>query len=272
MIIGRVQVISSQKAAARASKQTSQSSSKPTTSSSSPASSTSTKPTEKEIVQIKPIIDVSGWQLPSEIDYDTLSLNISAAIVRVFGGSQITSSNNAAHTTGLDKSYQTHLEEFKKRDIPVAVYAYALGASEEEMREEAREFYKAASPYDPTYYWVDIEEQTMADMDKGVKAFRDELRKLGAKKVGIYIGTYFMAEQDISVEGFDAVWIPTYGNNTGYYDAAPQTTIDYHLHQYTDRGMVVGFNNALDLNQIAPTQDTLSTFEELFGRLPELPA
>lgn len=234
--------------------------------SSSKASSSS----DKEQVDLKPIIDVSGWQLPSEIDYDTLSSNISGVIIRVYGGSQISKNNAAAYTTGIDKAYQTHIQEFQKRDIPVAVYAYALGASEKEMREEARTFYKAASPYNPTYYWVDIEEQTMTNMNKGVAAFRDELRKLGAKKVGIYIGTYFMAEQNISVKGFDAVWIPTYGNNTGYYDAAPQTDIDYHLHQYTDRGWVNGFNNNLDLNQIAPTQsDKIKIFEELFGPIDD---
>lgn len=233
-----------------------------------PSSSTEEKK-EKEYVELKPIIDVSGWQLPEDIDYDTLTQNISGAIVRVYGGSQITAANNAAHITGIDKSYKTHIEEFQKRGIPVAVYAYALGSSVKEMEEEAEEFYKAASPYNPTYYWVDIEEQTMTDMDKGVKAFRDKLRDLGAEKVGLYIGTYFMAEQGISVDGFDAVWIPTYGSNSGYYDAAPQTDIEYHLHQYTDRGWVNGFSSNLDLNQIAPTQDTLSTFEELFGQLPQ---
>ena len=31
-------------------------------------------------LEMKPIIDVSGWQLPSEIDYDTLSQNISGVI------------------------------------------------------------------------------------------------------------------------------------------------------------------------------------------------
>jgi lysozyme len=229
----------------------------------------STDSSEKRIVDIKPIIDVSGWQLPADIDYDTLSENISAVVVRVFGGSNIGFDSIAADASGIDKSYKTHIKEFQKRNVPVAVYAYALGKTEEEMREEAKIFYKASSKYNPTYYWIDIEEQTMSNMNAGVEAFRDELKNLGAKKVGIYIGTYFMKEQNISVDKFDAVWIPTYGNNTGYYDAAPDTTIPYHLHQYTDRGYVNGFGSNLDLNQIAPTQDTLSTFENLFGQKPE---
>ncbi|MGT2935811.1 glycoside hydrolase family 25 protein [Streptococcus castoreus] len=239
----------------------------PIVTSSSSKSTTSTSNNENFI--LKPIIDVSGWQLPKEIDYDTLSHNISAAIVRVYGGSQITAHNNAAFKTGIDKSFKKHIKEFQKRNVPVAVYSYALGRSTKEMREEARTFYKNASPFNPTYYWIDVEEVTMKDMNKGVKAFRDELKKLGAENVGLYIGTYFMAEQEISTKGFDAVWIPTYGSDSGYYEMAPNTNLDYDLHQYTSRGYLNGFKNPLDLNQIAVTKDTKKTFEKLFGKLKE---
>lgn len=231
------------------------------------SSSTKTSTSETEDFVLNPIIDVSGWQLPEEIDYDTLSHNISGAIVRVYGGSQITAHNNAAFTTGIDKSFKKHIKEFQKRDVPVAVYSYALGRSAKEMREEARAFYKNAAPFNPTYYWIDVEEVTMKDTNKGVKAFREELKKLGAENVGLYIGTYFMAEQEISTKGFDAIWIPTYGSDSGYYEAAPNTTLDYDLHQYTSQGYINGFNHPLDLNQIAVTKDTKKTFEKLFGKI-----
>lgn len=231
------------------------------------SSSTKTSTSETEDFVLNPIIDVSGWQLPEEIDYDTLSHNISGAIVRVYGGSQITAHNNAAFTTGIDKSFKKHIKEFQKRDVPVAVYSYALGRSAKEMREEARAFYKNAAPFNPTYYWIDVEEVTMKDMKKGVKAFREELKKLGAENIGLYIGTYFMAEQEISTKGFDAIWIPTYGSDSGYYEAAPNTTLDYDLHQYTSQGYINGFNHPLDLNQIAVTKDTKKTFEKLFGKI-----
>ena len=133
------------------------------------------------------------------------------------------------------------------------------------MKEEAKTFYENASPYSPTFYWIDVEEATMSDMNKGVQAFLKELKKLGAENVGIYIGTYFMDEQEISVDGFDAVWIPAYGSDTGYYDAAPQTDLDYDLHQYTSQGYINGFSSPLDLNQIAVTKDTKTTYEKLFG-------
>lgn len=238
----------------------------PTMSSSSTTpTTTSTSKTDEEFV-LNPIIDVSGWQLPNEIDYDTLSQNISGAIVRVYGGSQISKDSNAAYTTGIDKSFKKHIKEFQKRNVPVAVYSYALGKSVKEMKNEARTFYENASPYKPTFYWIDVEEATMSDMNKGVQAFLSELKRLGAEKVGIYIGTYFMTEQEISVDGFDAVWIPAYGSDSGYYDAAPQTDLDYDLHQYTSQGYLGGFDSALDLNQIAVTKDRKETYEKLFGK------
>lgn len=236
-----------------------------------PKSTTKTKTSSAEdTFVLNPIIDVSGWQLPSEIDYDTLSQNISGAIVRVYGGSQITKSNAAAHTTGLDKSFKTHIREFQKRDVPVAVYSYALGASVKEMKEEAQIFYNNAAPYNPTFYWIDVEEKTMANMDAGVRAFREELERLGAENIGLYIGTYFMTEHGISADGFDAIWLPAYGNDSGYYNAAPQTDMAYDLHQYTSNGYLNGFRHPLDLNQIAPTAtDAKAIYEKLFGKLKE---
>lgn len=218
---------------------------------------------------LNPIIDISGWQLPSEIDYDTLSNNISGAIIRVQGGSGVSKKNNAAHSSGVDKSFKTHIEEFQKRGIPVAVYAYVRGTSVKKMKAEAKTFYKNASPYNPTFYWLDVEEKTMSNMNKGVKAFRDELKRLGAENVGIYIGTYFMEEHSISTKGFDAIWIPTYGTDSGYFEAVPKTKLNYDLHQYTSQGQLQGFKHTLDLNQIAVNKDIKATYEKLFGPVNE---
>ena len=179
----------------------------------------STSDSSDEELILNPIIDLSGWQLPQDIDYDVLSNYISGAIIRVFGGSQIS----------------------KDSDVPVAVYSYAQGTSVKEMKEEARIFYNNASPYKPTYYWIDVEEETMSNMEEGVQAFRAELKRLGAEKIGLYIGAYFMLEQEVSTKNFDAVWIPAYGTDSGYYEALPNTEIDYDLHQYTSQGSLPGF-------------------------------
>lgn len=215
-------------------------------------------------LEMKPIIDVSAWQRPSEIDYDTLSQNISGAIVRIQSGSHTKSENTATDKNGLDKSFATHIKEFQVRDIPVAVYAYVTGNSIENMKEEARSFYKAANQYKPTFYWLDVEEYTMDDMNAGVEAFRKELETLGAKNIGIYIGTYFMEDHSINVDKFDAIWIPTYGDDSGYYNAAPSTDLDYDLHQYTSRGYVNGFDYHLDLNLITTLKDPNQVYQKLF--------
>ena len=215
-------------------------------------------------LEMKPIIDVSGWQLPSEIDYDTLSQNISGVIVRVQSGSHTTKDNSASDENGLDKSYKTHIQEFQARNIPVAVYAYVTGNSIKSMEEEATTFYEASSPYKPTFYWLDVEEKTMEDMNAGVEAFRAKLSDLGANNIGIYVGTYFMEEHSISTENFDAVWIPTYGTDSGYYNAAPNTDLDYDLHQYTSQGRLNGFNHVLDLNLVTTLKDPNEVYQRLF--------
>lgn len=215
-------------------------------------------------LEMKPIVDVSAWQRPSEIDYDTLSKNISGAIVRIQSGSHTKNENTATDKNGLDKSFDTHIKEFQARNIPVAVYAYVTGNSIESMQEEARSFYKAANKYKPTFYWLDVEEYTMDDMNAGVEAFRKELETLGAKNIGIYVGTYFMEDHSINVDKFDAIWIPTYGDDSGYYNAAPNTDLDYDLHQYTSRGYVNGFEHHLDLNIITTLKDSNEVYQKLF--------
>lgn len=215
-------------------------------------------------LEMKPIIDVSAWQRPSEIDYDILSQHISGAIVRIQSGSHTKRENSATDKNGLDKAFDIHITEFQERNIPVAVYAYVTGNSIENMKEEAQSFYKAASPYSPTFYWLDVEEHTMEDMNAGVEAFRKELETLGAKNIGIYVGTYFMEDHSITVDKFDAVWIPTYGDNSGYYNAAPKTDLDYDLHQYTSHGRVNGFDQHLDLNIITTLKDPNQVYQKLF--------
>ena len=203
--------------------------------------------------------------MPSDINYDVLAKNVSGAIIRVHSGAQAKKENAATHLNGIDKSYQRHIEEFQKRNIPVAVYAYVAGSNKKEMQKAAESFYKAASKYKPTYYWLDVEEKTMDDMNAGVEAFRAKLASLGAKNIGIYVGTYFLEEHSISTKKFTAIWIPTYGHNDGYYNAAPKTDLKYDLHQYTSQGSISGFAHDVDLNQVSPLKNQRKTFKKLFG-------
>ena len=212
----------------------------------------------------KPIIDVSGWQRPSEINYDTLTQNISGAIVRVHSGAQASVENDASFKNGVDKAYKEHITEFQKRNIPVAVYAYVAGKNVEEMEKAAEVFYNASSPYSPSYYWLDVEEKTMSNMNEGVEAFRAKLESLGAKNIGIYVGVYFMEEHSIDTDKFTSVWIPSYGSNTGFFESKPNTDLDYDIHQYTSKGKIAGFDHDLDINVISSLKNKEETFRKLF--------
>ena len=107
----------------------------------------------------KPIIDVSGWQRPEEINYDTLSQNISGVIVRVHNGGQHTETNNAAYANGVDKAHINHISEFQKRNVPVAVYAYLAGTSKEKWKKLLRFSTTLLLHINPSYYWLDVEEK-----------------------------------------------------------------------------------------------------------------
>src|SRR5690606_27985815 len=144
--------------------------------------------------------------------------------------------------------YKTHHREFQKRGIPTAAYAWVRGVSENDMRVEARDFYNRTKEFNPTFWFLDVEEKSMADMRKGVKAYVDELRKLGAKKVGVYIGHHLYKSFNIDTSDFDAVWIPHYGKNDGTPNSKPLYPCD--LHQYTDKGRLKGYSGYLDLNRI----------------------
>ncbi|MFZ1780019.1 MAG: GH25 family lysozyme, partial [Enterococcus aquimarinus] len=107
----------------------------------------------------KPIIlDISEWQVPSQIHYDVLSRQIGGVIVRIQYGSNYE-----------DKHYRTHLAAFQKYNVPVAVYAWVRGTSIADMEKEASDFYRRAKSFQPTFWWLDVEEQSMTDMRSGVE-------------------------------------------------------------------------------------------------------
>ncbi|MCL2677192.1 MAG: glycoside hydrolase family 25 protein [Streptococcaceae bacterium] len=196
------------------------------------------------------VIDVSAWQRPSDIDYNTLSQNIIGAIVRVQAG-KVAKADSASTSSGEDTAYKQHIQEFQARNIPVAVYAYVNGDSVDEMKQQAKDFYARSNPYHPTYYWLDVEEDHMSDLNAGIDAYRNELESLGVKNIGIYAQDWFITANNIDVSKFSAVWMAAYGpNDSGNLDAYPNTSIPYDLHQFTSHGWRSGYSGYLDLNII----------------------
>lgn len=209
----------------------------------------------------KPVIDLSGWQAPKNINYDELSSEVSGAIVRVqHGNLQI--ADNAVKANGEDTAFKTHMTSFQKRGIPVAVYAYVNGSSIQAMKEEAKSFYARAQAYDPTFWWLDIETDSMEDLNAGVQAFREELASLGIKNVGIYSQVWFLTSHNIDTTAFAATWLAAYGSDKGDFEGKPETTLDYSLHQYTSKGRLNGYSGYLDLSRVSSQND----YDKIFLR------
>jgi len=183
------------------------------------------------------IIDISHHQVPSKIDYDKLAKQIDFAIIRTQYGSRT-----------LDRHYKTHHKELRKRGVPTAAYAWVRGVSVNDMKVEARDFYNRTKGLNPTFWFLDVEEKSMSNMRLGVSAYVDELRRLGAKKVGVYIAHHLYNTFNLDMSKFDAVWIPHYGKNNGTVNSKPSFPCD--LHQYTSVGRLNGYNGNLDLNRI----------------------
>jgi len=187
------------------------------------------------------IIDISHHQNPAQINYDKLAAQVDLVIIRTQYGSRV-----------VDKYYKTHHREFQKRGVPTACYAWVRGVSINDMRQEARDFYNRTKEFNPTFWFLDVEEKSMGDMRTGINAYIDELRKMGAKKVGVYIAHHLYREFNLDLSKADAVWIPHYGKNNGQVTSKPQFPCD--LHQYTDKGKLEGYSGYLDLNRLMGTK------------------
>lgn len=188
------------------------------------------------------IIDISHHQDPSKMNYDKLAKQVDLVIIRTQYGSST-----------IDKYYKTHHTEFKKRGIPTAAYAWVRGISLDDMRQEARDFYNRTKEFNPCFWFLDVEEESMKDMRSGVSAYVDELRKLGVTKIGIYVAHHLYKKFNLDLDEVDAVWIPRYGPNNGkMHDMKPNYPCD--LWQYTSKGRLDGYSGDLDLNRLTGTK------------------
>ena len=101
----------------------------------------------------------------------------------------------------------------KQHGIPFGNYAFCRFVSENDARIEARDFWNRGDK-SATVWVADVEVKTMGDMRAGAQAFIDELRRLGAKKVGLYVGHHMYAPFGMVNVKADFVWIPvTEGRN-----------------------------------------------------------
>lgn len=207
------------------------------------------------------IIDISHHQ--GNINWDEFKKEADLVIIRVQDGSSV-----------IDKKYKEYVAEAKKRNIPFGHYAFCRFISVEDAKVEARDFWNRGDK-DALFWVADVEVKTTGDMTAATQAYVDELRKLGAKKVGGYFGHHSYKPWGLDkVTGLDFLWIPRYSTKKPDYPC--------DLWQYTSSGKIAGCSTNVDLNVLngektldwfigkdkvveASKQDITSTPEELMN-------
>ena len=169
-----------------------------------------------------------------------------------------TSLKTAPIGIGADDDFVYAAKKCKEHGIPFGTFWYNNIPADrgnitkaEWARNEAWKYYELASPHKPLFYCADVEEDVLTD--GSIIAFVDELRKLGAKRIGIYIGQSYHAKHKAVIEKFDFVWIPRYGKNDGTYKPQYDPIYPCDIHQYSDmfNGTKFGFaDETIDINRL----------------------
>ncbi|WP_144508254.1 GH25 family lysozyme [Bacillus thuringiensis] len=184
------------------------------------------------------IVDMSKWN--GNPDWDAAAKHLDFVIARVQDGSNY-----------VDPVYKSYVAAMKARNIPFGNYAFCRFVSINDARKEAQDFWNRGDK-SATVWVADVEVKTMDDMRAGTQAFIDELRRLGAKKVGLYVGHHMYEPFGMANVKSDFVWIPRYGGNKPAYPC--------DIWQYTETGNVPGIGKC-DLNSLIGNK-SLSWFTE----------
>lgn len=217
-------------------------------------------PTENVVISYGgSIVDLSYWNSrDSKQVTNTAYQYLDLAILRTGYG-----------TGTVDWAYPLYTAQCERYGVPYGAYHYATFTSSEGARQQARIFWglARASGCDPNFYVLDIEDeltgQSNANMRTYAAAFLDEMRILGAQKVGVYVGHHRYVEFNVDYDAFDFVWIPRYGANDGNLHVDKPPAYPYDMWQYTSQGSVAGIQGVVDLNILnenGPNRRTLSWY------------
>ncbi|MDA1636517.1 GH25 family lysozyme [Bacillus cereus] len=184
------------------------------------------------------IVDISKWN--GNINWPVAKQYLDFVIARVQDGSNY-----------VDPLYKGYVQSMKQHNIPFGNYAFCRFVSIADAKKEAQDFWSRGDK-NATVWVADVEVKTMDDMRAGTQAFIDELYRLGAKKVGLYVGHHMYAPFGMANVKCDFVWIPRYGGNKPAYPC--------DIWQYTETGNVPGIGKC-DLNSLIGNK-SLSWFTE----------
>ncbi len=173
------------------------------------------------------IVDISKWN--GDINWPVAKQYLDFVIARVQDGSNY-----------VDPLYKGYVQSMKQHNIPFGNYAFCRFVSIADAKKEAQDFWSRGDK-SATVWVADVEVKTMEDMRAGTQAFINELYRLGAKKVGLYVGHHMYAPFGMANVKSDFVWIPRYGGNKPAYPC--------DIWQYTETGNVPGIGKC-DLNSL----------------------
>jgi len=207
--------------------------------------------TDAQVQRGTEIVDISKWQ--PTVEYDAFikatSLIILRAGYRGTGGS-----------IKIDEKFTKHADALAARGVRFGVYFYSIADTEAKARAEAQAFIQYAAKYNPLFYALDAEKEQITH--DAIAAFADELRKLGAKRVGCYVAHNHYKDYGYATlrDIFDFTWIPRYGSNTGTIEGAKKPDYKCDLWQFTSTGSIAGIDGNVDKNTITGTGKDLDWF------------
>ena len=190
------------------------------------------------------IADISAYQ--GNVDWAQASKELSFCILRASCG------------TAKDAKFTPNAEACARYGVPYHAYHYLKATDSSAAAAEAKVFYDATRGHEPIVYVVDCEHNAITNAENAkdgkakeiVNAFVSALKALAGDsiRVGCYIGHHLYKKWSLDYDGFDYVWIPRYGTNSGQPEKTPDYPCD--LWQYTSKGRVAGISGNVDLNKI----------------------
>ena len=153
-----------------------------------------------------------------------------------------------------DSYFDTNIKEANKVGMNIGIYFFSQAITEEEAKEEARYAVNLVSKHNiPLKYPIVIDTEATPQGDgradklsknsrtKIVKAFCEEIKRLGYKPM-IYANKYWlMYELDIEVLKEYDIWLAHYTTQTDYQ-------YSYSIWQYKSTGKVKGISTDVDMN------------------------
>lgn len=201
---------------------------------------------------MKPILDISFYQAPSAINYDTLAANVSGVILR------------AAYSTYKDTAFDRHYQELTQRGVPVGAYHYIIGS--QSMQAQADAFNVAVGLKDMRLgCWIDVE-----DTRPGTRLYRQNVLDYAALQpdMGIYTSKGAWATIMGGVYLNDRkLWVAHYTSNP--YPLMPTGWDNWILWQHTSSGRLSGYNGNLDMNRF--NGDDADFADWIGAEIPEEP-